>query len=96
MFAETYYEAHDVAATCAQLTAFEHEVKAQSDKHIPDLTAPAVAVHCDCDHGCTELPRAQGPWAPAVGLVRSGVSAAASDETAPGIATNGPLIIAAS
>jgi len=39
MFAETYYEAHDLAATCAQLTAFEHEVKAQSDKHIPDLTA---------------------------------------------------------
>jgi hypothetical protein len=39
MFAETYYEVRDIEATCDQLTAFEHEVKAQSDRHIPDLTA---------------------------------------------------------
>jgi hypothetical protein len=39
MFAETYYEVHDIPAACAQLTAFEHEVKAQTDKHIGDLTA---------------------------------------------------------
>jgi len=38
MFAETYYDVHDIGAACAQLTAFEREVKAQPDKHIPDLT----------------------------------------------------------
>jgi hypothetical protein len=27
MFAETYYEVHDIRAACAQLTAFEQEVK---------------------------------------------------------------------
>jgi len=39
MFAETYYKVHDIEAACAQLTAFEHELKAQTDNHIPDLTA---------------------------------------------------------
>lgn len=38
MFAEAYYEARDIRAACEQLTAFEHEVKAQADKHITELT----------------------------------------------------------
>lgn len=63
MFAESYYEVHDIGATCAQLTAFEHEVRAQGDKHIPDLTAlqllstaTAITDALDCGE-----PKGHGP-----------------------------------
>lgn len=39
LFARVYYAAHDVPATCAMLTGFDHEVAAQSGKHINALTA---------------------------------------------------------
>jgi hypothetical protein len=39
MFAQTYFAVHDVQATCAMLTGFVSEVRAQSGKKINKLTA---------------------------------------------------------
>ena len=47
--AQAYYTAHDIQATCAMLTAFGHEVRAQRGKKLTatkadNLTADAQAI----------------------------------------------------
>ncbi|HSY05855.1 MAG TPA: hypothetical protein VK803_07890 [Steroidobacteraceae bacterium] len=55
IFALTFYEVHDIQATCAMLTGFGNEVAAQSGKHINNRTAAQLlattqaieaALHC--------------------------------------------------